>query len=207
MAHLVEVVGAELQLPQEQLPDTGRHPGVDLEAHGPAEAPLAELHLDGGQEVVGFLVADHEVGIAGHPEGVGRLDLHAREEHREVFGDHLFQRVEPGAVGRDLEPGQQRRDLHPGEAALAVAPVPHHDGEVQRQVGDIGEGVAGVDGQGREDGEELLFEPLRGARHGGPPRYPAGRRAGCRPRPGPAPGRRRWRPAGPPVRGPGPGSL
>ena len=57
MVHLVEVVGAELQLPQEQLPDAGGHPGVDLQPHRPAEAPLAELHLDGGQEVVGLLVA------------------------------------------------------------------------------------------------------------------------------------------------------
>ena len=54
---LVQVVGAELELPQQQLPDGGGHPGVDLEPHRPAEAPLAELHLDGGQQVVGLLVA------------------------------------------------------------------------------------------------------------------------------------------------------
>src|SRR5581483_3467143 len=114
---LVEVVGRELQLPQQQLADAGGHPGVDLEPHRPAEAALAELHLDGGQEVVGLLVVDHEVGVAGDPEGVPALHVHAGEEHREAFADELLEGVEARPVLRHLEPRQQRRDLHPGEAA------------------------------------------------------------------------------------------
>ena len=46
------------------------------------------------------------------------------------------------AVGQHDEAGQQRRDLHPGEAALAGGRVAHGDGQVERQVGDVGERVA-----------------------------------------------------------------
>ena len=37
---------------------------VDLEAHGAAEAPAAQLHLDRGEEVVGLLLLEGEVGVA-----------------------------------------------------------------------------------------------------------------------------------------------
>ena len=42
--------------------------GFDLEAHGPAEAAAAQLHLDRGEQVVGLLLLEGEVGVAGDPE-------------------------------------------------------------------------------------------------------------------------------------------
>ena len=92
---------------------------VDLEAHGPAEAAAAQLDLDRGEQVVGLLLLEGEVGVAGDPEGEVALDLHAGEERVEVGGDDLLERHEPLAVGHHHEPGQQQRHLHPGEAALA----------------------------------------------------------------------------------------
>ena len=44
------------------------------------------------QEVVGLVLLDVEVGVAGDPEQVGLDDLHAREQRVQVGGDHLLQR-------------------------------------------------------------------------------------------------------------------
>ena len=123
---LVDGVVVEVELADEQLAHLGGDPGVDLEAHGRAEAAAAQLDLDRGEQVVGLLLLEREVGVAGDPEGEGLHDLHAREQLVEVGGDDLLERHEALAVGHDHEAGQQRRHLHPGEAALVV------DGVAQR---------------------------------------------------------------------------
>ena len=58
------VVRLEIELTQQQLEHLGRHPMVDLEAHRATEAPAAQLHLDRGEQVVGFLLLEGEVGVA-----------------------------------------------------------------------------------------------------------------------------------------------
>ena len=94
--------------------------GVDLEAHGPAEPAAAQLHLDRGQQVVGLLLLEGQVGVAGDPERRGaRPTSMPGNSGVEVGGDHLLERHEALAVGHDHEAGQQRRHLDPGEAALA----------------------------------------------------------------------------------------
>ena len=67
----VDVVVVEVELAQEQLADLVGDAGVDLEAHGPAEAAAAQLDLDRGEQVVGLLLLEGEVGVAGDPEGDG----------------------------------------------------------------------------------------------------------------------------------------
>ena len=79
--------------------------GVDLEADGPAEPPAAQLHLHGLEQVVGLLLLQGQVGVAGDPEGVVALDLHAREQRPQVGGDHLLEGDEALAVRH----GQQAR--------------------------------------------------------------------------------------------------
>ena len=155
---LVDVLGGQVELPHQQVADLVGHAGMDLEADGVPEAAPAELHLDGGQQVVGLLVGHAEVGVAGDPERAVQLDLHAGKQPVEVGGDHLLEGHEARAVGGPHEPGQQRRHLDPGEAALVALGVADHDGQVERQVGDVGERVAGVDRQRREDGEDLVLE-------------------------------------------------
>ena len=115
----VDVVLVEVELALQQLADLVGDVGADLEAHGPAEPAAAQLDLDRGEQVVGLLLLEGEVGVAGDPEGVGGLDLHAREQLVEVGGDHLLEGHEALAVGHHHEPGQQVGHLHPGEAALA----------------------------------------------------------------------------------------
>ena len=75
------------------------HARADLDAHDLAEAPPAQLVLDGLQQVVG-LVGDLEVGVARDAEDVVVEDLHAREQLVEVRGDDLLERDERAAVAR-----------------------------------------------------------------------------------------------------------
>jgi hypothetical protein len=88
------------------------------------------------------------------------LDVHAREQLVEVGGDDLLERHVALAVGQDHEPGQQVGDLDPGEAAHGGVGVAHDDGQVERQVRDVGERVPGVDRQGGEHREDALLEEL-----------------------------------------------
>ena len=96
----------EVELAHEQVADLVGDVGVDLEAHGPAEPAAAQLDLDRGEQVVGLLLLEGEVGVAGDPEREVLLDDHPREQLVEVGGDHLLEGHEPLAVGHDHEPGQ-----------------------------------------------------------------------------------------------------
>ena len=75
-------------------------------------------------------------------------------------GDHLLERHEPLAVGHDHEPRQQVGHLDPGEPPLAGDRVAEQHREVQRQVRDVRERVARVDGERREHREDPLLERL-----------------------------------------------
>ena len=88
------------------------------------------------------------------------LDLHAGEQRVEVGGDDLLERHEALAVGHDHEAGQQQRHLDPGEAARLGDRVAHDHRQVERQVGDVGERVARVDGERGEHREDALLEHL-----------------------------------------------
>ena len=103
--------------------DAGRH----LEADGLAEPASVQLELDGGQQVLGVVLVDGQVGVAGHPEHVVLGDGHGREEAVEVGGDDLFDRYEAPPVGQGHEPGQQGRHLDPGDPLLVGGRVHHPD--------------------------------------------------------------------------------
>ena len=75
---LVDVVGFQAEAAHEQRPGGGRHGALHLEADRRAEAATPELLLDREQQVVGLVLLDLEVGVAGDPEEVAVDDLHAR---------------------------------------------------------------------------------------------------------------------------------
>ena len=90
----------EVELGHEQLEHAVRRAGLDLQAHGAAEAAAPQLHLEGDEEVVGLLLLDGEVGVAGHPEHPVVDHRHAREQRVEVGRDQVFQEDEALAVGQ-----------------------------------------------------------------------------------------------------------
>ncbi len=153
-------VGPHLELGGQQVDEVLAGVGLDLEPERLAEAPAAQLHLDGDQEVVRLVLLEGEVGVAGDPEGVVVADGHPREERVQVGRDHLLERHEALAVGHHHEAGQRRRHLHPGDAPLPRCRVLHLDHQVEGQVRDVREGVAGVDGQRGQHGVDLTLEDL-----------------------------------------------
>src|SRR5205085_9902454 len=118
-AGLVDVVGAQVELVDEELADLGRHAPVDLQADGLAEATAAQVEVDGGQQVVGLTLLQVEVGVSGDPEGGLGLHLHAREQLDQVSGVDLLQGHEALAVGQGHEAREQGENLDTCEAAPA----------------------------------------------------------------------------------------
>ena len=88
--------------------------------------------------------------------------LHAGEQRLEVLGDDVLERHEPLLADGD-EPVEDRRHLDPGEVLLAGLRVAHQHGEVERQPGDVGERVRGVDRERGQDREDPLLEQLLAA--------------------------------------------
>jgi len=79
--------------------------------------------------------------------------------------DDLLQGHEAHPVGQRDEALQQRRHLDPGHVRLAALAVGDHHGEVERQVGDVGEGMRRVDG---ERGQHRVDAVLEDAAERGP---------------------------------------
>ena len=157
----VDVGRVHVELFLDQLPDRLRHRPVDLEPDGLGRSlALPEDRLDRGQEVVGLVDLQVEVQVARDPERVHRHDLHPREQHVEVGGDHLFLRDETFTVGQRQQARDVRRHLHAREPADLRRRVARDDGEVQRQVGDVREGVRRIHRQRRQDREHALLERL-----------------------------------------------
>ena len=82
----------------QDLPGDLGHRPLDLEPDGLAEAPAPDLLLDREQEVVGLVLLDRDVGVAGDAEQVGLEDLHAPEQLVEVRLDDLVEQHEPAAA-------------------------------------------------------------------------------------------------------------
>ena len=158
-AQAIHVVGVQVELAHEQLEHLVAHRVGDLEADGPVEAAAAQLHLDGFEQVVGLLLLDREVGVAGDAERRRLLDLHAGEQAVEMGDDELLGGEVATLVDRH-EAREQVGHLDPGEALLAALGVADERGDGQGQVGDVRERVARIDRQRREHGEHALLVDL-----------------------------------------------
>jgi hypothetical protein len=141
---------------------------LDLEAHRRAEPTPGQLLLQCGEQVLRVVLLDLEVFVASDPERVVLAHLHAREELVEVGRDEVLQRHEPSVVqvgvgwvvvGVDLEePRQDVGHLDAGEVGRLGFGVLQHDGKVEREPGDVGERVRGVNRQRRQHREDPLPE-------------------------------------------------
>ena len=158
-ADLVAVVLAQPEAVEQDAPCRRRHRSLDLEPDRFAETPPPQLLLDRHEQVVGLVLLDREVGVARHPEEVVIEDLHAEEQGIQVGLDHLVDEHEPRRLDHD-QARQDLGDLDPREAALAALRVAQSDRDRQAQRRDVRERMARVDRERREDGEDLLEEPL-----------------------------------------------
>ena len=132
---------------------------LDLEPHRRAEAAAQQLLLQRGEQVLGVVLLDLEVLVAGDAEGVVLQHLHAGEELVEVARDDVLERHEALALD-SAEPPRRRRAEQVGgtltraKCSLPVCGLRTQHGEVERQAGDVGERVRRVDGQRREHRED-----------------------------------------------------
>ena len=128
----VDLLRGDRELLHEQVERRVIHVVGDLEADGRAEAALQQPLLERLDEVLGLVLLDLDVLVAGDAELVVLEDLHAGEQVAEVVGDEVFERDEAHAAGtviRELhEPGEQRRHLDAREldaaATSGCAPAP-----------------------------------------------------------------------------------
>ena len=118
-----------------------------------------QFALHRGKQVLGVVLLDLDVLVAGHPEGVMLEHLHAGEELREVGGDDVLERDEP-LLGHWQEPRKVRRHLDPGEVLGGRSRVANDDREVEREPGDVRERVRGVDRQRSQHREDPFSEQL-----------------------------------------------
>ena len=96
----VTSLGAEVELAQQQLEHLLADSGLHLDTNRAAEAAAAQLHLDRGEQVVGVLVFQRQVDVAGDPEDRVLLDHHPDEQAVQLGGDQLLGRQEPNAIGQ-----------------------------------------------------------------------------------------------------------
>ena len=133
----------------------------------PKRAAL-QLLLDRDEQVLGLDLADFDVRVARHMERVRRDDLLAGEEGRQIGDHHLLQ---PGGGARTVdargiphrrgrrhrhEAGERLRDFDARDVLARL--VPHDDEQIQAPVRDMREGMARIDRQRCEDGEDLVHE-------------------------------------------------
>ncbi len=88
--------------------------------------------------------------------------LHPREQGAEVGRDQRVERDEGVAAVADREEAPQEllRHLHPGEDLVVLLRVAKHDGEREREVGDVRKRASAPDHQRGEDREHLALEEL-----------------------------------------------
>ena len=156
--HVEHLAVGDAELLEQEVEHLGVDVVLDLQAdRGPVDAPPQQLLLQGEQQVLGVVLLDLDVLVAGHPEDVVAHDLHAAEQLVEVAGDHVLEWDE-AALGEREEPLQHRRHLDPGELAYAGLGVANPHDEVDRQPGDVGERVRRVDRERGQDREDPLVE-------------------------------------------------
>jgi len=153
-----DVVPRQLEFVEQQPEHVVGDVVLHLEPHGTAEAAAAQLELDRRQEILGVLVVERQVGVAGDAEDVRVLDLHASKQPVQVRAHHVLDEDQPIRCFQREEPRQSRRELDPCESPFTRERVPHHHRQIQGEIRDVREWMRRIDRQRREDGEDSLIE-------------------------------------------------
>ena len=170
----VDLEGLQAQAPGQKVHQLARGLVGDLQPHHVAEAALFHQVAHGFQQVVGLVLFDLQIGVAGDAEQGGADHRMAGEEQVQILGHEVFQQHDvvtahvgveaQGGVGLGLLVARDEDEarevvgaLQAHEARFVVA-VAQLDDEIEAGGGDGGEGVPRVDGLGREHGIDLVAE-------------------------------------------------
>ena len=172
----VDLKGLELQDVHEEAPHVRGHGMGHLQPHHIPETALVHQIAHGFQQVVGLVLLDLHIRVAGDAEQGGIDDLHTGEEHGQML---LHQRLQQDdvivprigaeaqrgvalgflAARREDETREIVGDLQAGIAGDAMLVLELHQ-EVQRQGRDDRQRMAGVDGLRRQRREDLVRKIL-----------------------------------------------
>ena len=139
----------------------------EFESNGGPSVSFLKFFLNGQEEVVGFFFVDIELAVSGDPGRPGTVDFHARKNFRDEVADQFGEKDELSWVRafprKRNQAGNSARDLNEGVSGrFLVAGFGVKNDEVDRFIEKLGEGVAGVDGKGGEDGEDIALEDFAG---------------------------------------------
>ena len=135
--------------------------GVDLEANRVLRpAAFAQQGLDGAAEVEHLVLAELRVLVPRDPEQRRVLDVHPREQRVEVRLDDAFDRTHRRPSGSAWNRASSGGTLIRANRCWPPSGSRTIDGDVQRQVRDVGERVRRVHRERREHREDLVEEHL-----------------------------------------------
>ncbi len=136
----------------------------DLQPHRVSPHPLAQVLLDGLEQVFRVVLIEGQVGVAGDPEDGMAQHAEPTEESPQVGRDDVLQQheAEPvrGRAGQHHHAVEHGRDLDHGEELLQLAGLLALDQErdVQALVVHVREWVPGVDRQRGQDRIDLVLK-------------------------------------------------
>ena len=157
-------LAVDVELAAKQLNASLGRLAAHLEPHGAPAFAAPELGLKREQEIVGFLVVDFDVEIAGDAKRVRASNAKLREDLLRVPNDEILERHEraAGPFERDAnQAGQRGRHLDQAELRLRRArSLLEDDRDVDALVADVRKWMSRIDCDRREHREDVLFEML-----------------------------------------------
>ena len=146
-----------------------RHVLFDLKQGERTIAQLLEAPVDGFEQVVGFVLLNHHVGVADDAEQVRAFDVCARKQLLDVAADHIFEKhigrasVRREVFGNRNEPGQHPRHFYARELGAAAVPDAHR--QIHAQVRDVRKRMPRIECQRRPDFHVRAGRKLERRRH------------------------------------------
>ena len=137
----------------------------DFETNGRPSISFLELFFDGEEEVVGFFFVDIEFAIAGNAGGPSPNDLGSGKDFTDEVADEIGEedKLFLGRIlgGQRNEPRNSSGYLDKGMSGrFLVTERGIEDDEIDRFIEKLREGVAGIDGEWGEDGENIAEEHI-----------------------------------------------
>ncbi len=159
---LVDIPLRQLELFEEQFQPALRECARDFQADRLGQPALAERAFDEFKQIIGFFARTSDFRAADDSQRVSFGHLHAREEHREVGGDQVFDEDKPVITGIH-EPWTVPRHLHAREPVLPRNWMPDVERQRKATAGDERERVSRVHDKRRQHGEDRSLEVRRQA--------------------------------------------
>ena len=154
----VHVGGRELELADQQLEHLlARSSSATSRRTASLEPATAQLHLDRFEQVVGLLLLERQVGVAGDAERRPLLDRPCRRTSgRSWAAMSCSTGTKRPVVEHGRAAGTRSGTLSRAKRRSPVSGSATVSRERQREVGDVRERVAGIDGERREHREDPL---------------------------------------------------